>query len=119
MAEKKFSGLGGPLQGAEIQADYDSAEQIDKIRVGKTGVFFRDGLKTRFLAYPEIERAFIRVQETRSRMCCGQANFNYFRLVFVNGGKEIANVMSEDEKETDRALAAIAARGVATGFIKA
>ena len=51
-------------------------------------------------------------------MCCGQANFNYFRVVFVHGGKEVADYMSEKEKEMDDALAASAAHGVPTGFVK-
>lgn len=51
-------------------------------------------------------------------MCCGQANFNYFRLVFVKDGKEFADVMSENEKAMDDALAEIAAHGVAVGYVK-
>ena len=118
MAEKKFAGLNGPLESAELSADYDSAAVFERLRVGEKGAYFRDGLRTRCLLYSEIDRAFIRVQETRSRMCCGQANFNYFRVVFVHGGKEIADYMSEREKEMDDALAAIAAHGVPTGFVK-
>ena len=52
-------------------------------------------------------------------MCCGQANFNYFRVVFVHGGKEFAEYLSENENAMDEALAEIAARGIATGFVKA
>ena len=51
-------------------------------------------------------------------MCCGQADFDYYRVVFVHDGKEFADYMSEKEKLMDDALAAIGAHGVATGFIK-
>ena len=118
MAEKRFAGINGTLESAELSADYDSAAVFEKLRVGEKGVYFRDGLRTRYLPYDSIDRAFIRVQETRSRMCCGQANFNYFRIVFVHDGKEFADYLSEKEKETDDALAAIAAHGVPTGFVK-
>ncbi|MCR5089948.1 MAG: hypothetical protein K6C08_10605 [Oscillospiraceae bacterium] len=114
MAEKLF--VNGQTE--EVRSDYESAKQFEKVRVGSLGVYFRDGLKTRYIKYQEVDRAFIRIQETRSRMCCGQANFNYFRLVFVKDGKEFADVMSENEKAMDDALAEIAAHGVAVGYVK-
>lgn len=118
MADKRFAGVNGNVDSPEVNADFDSAQVFEKLRVGSLGVYFRDGLKTRFIPYEYMDRAFIRVQETRSRMCCGQANFNYYRVVFVHDGKEFANYMSENEKATDEALAAIGAHGIPTGFIK-
>ena len=109
MAEKKFAGLDGPVESPEIRADYDGAPAYDRVRVGRLGVYYRDGFKIRFLAYDRLERAFIRVQEVRGRLCCGQANFAYYRLVLVSGGKEYQDVMSEKEAIMDQALAAIAA----------
>ena len=108
MADKTFAGLGGPVSGEDLEADFDTAQKFDKLKVGRLGVYYRDGFKTRFLAYNKLERAFIRVQEVRGRMCCGQAFFAYFRMVFVSGGKEYADVLSEDEKAMDAALSAIA-----------
>ena len=119
MAEKKFAGINGTVDSPEVNSDFEAAKVYEKLRVGELGVYFRDGLKTRFIPFDYIDRAFIRVQETRSRMCCGQANFNYFRVVFVHDGKEFADYMSENEKKTDEALAEIAAHGVTTGFVKA
>ena len=116
MAEKKFAGVNGAVETPEVNADFESARVFDKLRVGELGVFFRDGLKTRFIPYDYMDRAFIRVQETRGRMCCGQANWYYYRIVFVNDNKEFADYMSE--KDMDDALAVIAAHGVATGFVK-
>ena len=118
MAEKKFAGVNGAVDTVEVNADFEQAKVFDKLRVGDLGVFFRDGLKTRFIPYDYIDRAFIRVQETRGRMCCGQANWYYYRVVFVHEGKEFADYMSEKEKDMDDALAAIAAHGVTTGFVK-
>ena len=119
MANKTFSGLGGPVSTPEVNADYDSAEVFDKVRVGKLGVYFRDGFKTRFMEYRGLERVFIRVQQVNGRMCCGNATFEYYRLVFVAGGKEIADVISENEKAMDAALARIGelAPSVAIGFV--
>ena len=108
MAEKTFAALSGPISDSTVAADFDGAQKYDKLKVGKLGVYYRDGFKTRFLAYDKLEQAFIRVQEVRGSMCCGQAIFSYFRMVFVSGGKEYADIMSEDEKAMDAALAAIA-----------
>ena len=107
MAEKKFATPDGAVQGAELTADYESAQKFDAVRVGKLGVYYRSGLKTVFLAYPTLERAFIRIQEVNGRMCCGSTTFAYYRLVFIRGGKEYAEVMSESEQAMDAALAAI------------
>lgn len=118
MADKKFAGANGAVDSPEVNADYEGAKVFDKLRVGELGVFFRDGLKLKFIPYDAMDRAFIRVQETRGRMCCGQANWYYYRMVFVRKGREFADYMSEKEKEMDDALAEIAAHGVATGFVK-
>ena len=118
MAEKKFAGVNGSVDSPEVSADFEAAKVFDKRRVGELGAYFRDGFKTKYIPYEYMDRAFIRIQETRGRMCCGQANFNYFRIVFVHDGKEFADYMSEKEKEMDDALAEIAAHGVATGFVK-
>ena len=108
MAEKKFAGLRGPVEDAAVGADFESAQNFEALRVGKLGVYYREGFKTRFFSYEELERAFLRVQEVRGRMCCGQAYFAYFRMVLVAGGKEYDYAMSEKEQLMRDALAAIA-----------
>ncbi len=118
MAERKFTGASAAEAGEDLNRDYENAKCYDKLRVGELGVYFRDGLKTRHIPYTDMDRVFIRVQETRSRMCCGQANFNYYRIVFVRDGKEFADYLSEKEAMMDEALAVIAAHGVATGFVR-
>lgn len=113
MAEKKFAGLNGPVVDVNVENDFDSAARFDKVWVGKLGVFFRDGFKTRFIAYELLDRVFIRIQEVNGKLCCGNTVLQYFRLVFVKDGKEIADVMSENEKAMDDALALIAANAPA------
>ena len=103
MAEKRF------VSAAET-ADFEQAQVFDKLRVGELGVYFRDGLRNRFVPYGDIDRAFIRIHEVNGRMCCGNAVFHYFRMVFVRDGKEFADMVSEKENVMDQALAAIAAK---------
>ena len=120
MAERKFHGPGGAISSPELSADFEAAESFDKVRVGKLGVYWREGFRLRALPYGSFERVFIRIQEVNGKLCCGKAVFQYFRLVFVRGGKEYADVMSEDEAAMDAALARIAELSPETqiGFVK-
>ncbi len=118
MADKKFSTTGGTVDTPEVNTDYDNAKVFDKLRIGSLGVYFRDGLRVKYIPYSEMDRAFIRVQQTQARMCCGQANLDYFRMVFVHDGKEFADILSEKESIMDAALAEIASHGVTTGFVE-
>ncbi|MBR5094757.1 MAG: hypothetical protein IK095_06650 [Oscillospiraceae bacterium] len=107
MAGKKFT---GPVAGQDIAAlaaDYEQADRFDRVRVGALGAYYRVGFRVKAIPYARMERAFIRVQQVRGRMCCGEATFVYFRLVFLVDGREICDNMSEDEKAMDAALAKI------------
>ena len=97
----KFSTPEGRQETPELTADYESAERFEKTRVGTLGVYFPSGFGTKFIPYSYLDRAFIRVHEVDGKLCCGN-------LVFVHDGKEFADVISENEKLTDAALAAIA-----------
>ena len=113
MSEKRFAGPVEGLDGTALAADYEIAAAYDKLRVGKLAVYYRDGFRVKAIPYARMERAFIRVQEVRGRMCCGQAFFAYFRMVLVAGGKEYDYAMSEKEQLMRDALAAIAANAPA------
>lgn len=118
MADKKFAGIDGVVNDAQVAQDYESAQSFDKLRVGKLGVYFRSGFKIRFIPYGEIERAFIRIHEVNGKLCCGSSVFQYFRMVFVHGGREYADIISEDEAAMDSALALIHERApeITIGF---
>ena len=120
VSEKKFHSPAGVVTGTAVAADFESAQPFDHAFVGARGVYYRDGFKTKFVPYTSLERAFIRIQEVNGRMCCGRAVFAYFRLILVVDGKEWGDIMSEDEKAMDDALAAIAQRSpdTAIGFVK-
>ncbi len=107
MAEKRFAGPVEGLDQAALSADYESAERFDKLRVGTLAVYYRDGFRVKAVPYAKMQRAFIRVQQVRGKLCCGQAFFDYFRMVFLVDGKEICDNVSEDEKAMDAALAKI------------
>ena len=107
MAEKKFAGPVEGLDQTALRDDYEGAERFDKLRVGALAVYYRDGFRVKAVPYARMERAFIRIQQVRGRMCCGETAFFYYRIVFLVDGREIADNMSEDEKAMDEALALI------------
>ena len=107
MSDKLFHAISGRIDSPEITADFEHAEKYDRIRVGKAGVYFRDGFKTVFLDYASMERVFIRIQEVNLKTCCGGSTAAYYKLVFVVGGKELCMVFMEKENAADAALAAI------------
>ena len=115
----RFTGIHGRIKDPAVAEEYERAERVDKVRVGKTGVFFPYNLSIKYIPYKYIDRVFIRINEVNGRMCCGKAVFQYFRLVFVRDGREFIDAISEDEKAMDDALAAIAenAPQVAIGFV--
>ena len=115
----RFTGIHGRITDPAVAEEYEGAERFDKVRVGNTGVFVPYNLSIKYIPYKYIDRVFIRINEVNGRMCCGKAVFQYFRLVFVRDGKEFIDVISEDEKAMDDALAAIAEKApdVAIGFV--
>lgn len=107
MAEKSFRTPSGTVESAEITADYNNAEKFEQVKIGNLGVYYRSGFSVHFLPYSSMERVFIRIHEVNGRLCCGNTTFSYYKLVFVCGGKEIADIISENEKLMDAALARI------------
>ena len=69
MAVKAFDGINGRVDSAEVLHDFENSTKLDRVYIGKLGVFFRDLLKMRFLYYSLLERVFIRVQEVNLRTC--------------------------------------------------
>lgn len=106
MADIKIIGSGS-VSAEQAAQDFESAKVFDKLRVGKLGVYYKSGFKTRLIPYGEMDRVFIRIHEVNGKLCCGSSVFQYFRVVFVKDGKEFADVISENESAMDDALAAI------------
>ena len=104
----KFSTTRGKLESAELSDDYEKAEVFEKTHIGSLGVFYSSGFSIKFISFEELDQAFIRIHEVDGKLCCGKATFYYYRLVLVVNGKEITDIMSENEDILDQALAAIA-----------
>ncbi len=101
---KKFYDISGVHGCAVLEQDYTAAEQFDNVYVGDIGVYYRDGFRIKHIPYDYMERVFLRIQEVNGKLCCGSTVFQYFRLVFVCGGREIADDISENESAYRAAL---------------
>ena len=96
--------------------DYKNAPAIGRVRFGKLCFYYRDlGVKY-YVPYDYIERAFIRISETHPD---DSPAIYYYRLILVHGGKEFANLIFNEEKDADDALARLSecAPDMAVGYI--
>lgn len=112
----KFKAVGdSTLDESVLESDYEAAEVFWKARLGKSCLYYLSLFKTAYLPLSEISRAFIRVETTVSRVCCGPAEFNSYYLILCRDGSELASVELDSEVKADRLLAAIAERGIPVG----
>ena len=100
----KIISLSGGSVSPEIENDYSSAPVFDRLRIGKTGVFLPSGFKVKYIPYDCFDRAYVMVHETRARMCCASTDFEYYRMVFMNGEACTADFMSENKEAMHAAL---------------
>ena len=101
---RKFHDVSGKGSSEALEADFAAAEKFDNVYVGGLGVYYRDGFRMKHIPYDYAQRVFLRIQEVDGKLCCGSTVFQYFRLVFVCGGKEIADAISENESQYRAAL---------------
>lgn len=79
--------------------DYQAAEEIGRVRLGKLCLYYRDlGVKY-YVPYEYIDRAFTRISE-----CAPDDSpaYYYYRLILVHDGKEFANLIFNEEEDVDK-----------------
>lgn len=85
-------------------ADYNSAEEIGRVRLGKLCLYYKDLGKKYCVPYEYIERSFCRVSECHPD---DSPAYYYYRLILVHGDKEFANLIYEKgdaEGDVDRII---------------
>ena len=79
--------------------DYNSAEVIGRVSLGKLCMYYRDlGVKF-YVPYEYIDRSFTRISECQPD---DSPAYYYYRLILVHGEKEFANLIFNHEEEVDR-----------------
>lgn len=85
--------------------DYNAAEAIGRVRLGKLCLYYRDlGVKY-YVPYDYIDRAFTRINE-----CAPDDGpiIHYYRLILVHGEREFANLIFNEERDVDAIHARLA-----------
>ena len=78
--------------------DYNTAEEIGRVRLGKLCLFYRDLGKKYYVPYDYIDRAFTRISECQPD---DSPAYYYYRLILVHGDKEFANLIFNKEEEVE------------------
>lgn len=73
----------------ELKTEYKAARKIGKAALGENHLFCRKFLKTEFIAYSEIYRAFRRVQCIDMKMCCARGKLQLENIVLMDKKEEI------------------------------
>ena len=104
----------------DLEQEYTQAQDLGKLRLGESLLFFRKFSGVSFLPYGQITRVWLRQEEVRARMCCATANFDQFYLVMActDGQERRGQVL--DKPTGQQCLDHIAAQNpsVKIGYIK-
>ena len=96
----KFKGVDKKRIGDQEHIDdYNAAQEIGRVRLGKLCLYYRDlGVKY-YVPYEYIDRAFTRISECQPD---DSPAYFYYRLILVHGEKEFANLIFNEEADVDR-----------------
>ena len=78
--------------------DYNSAEKIGRVSIGKLCLYYRDLGKKYYVPYEYIHRAFTRISECQPD---DSPAYYYYRLILVHDEKEFANLIFNEESDVD------------------
>lgn len=87
-----------------LDAEFAAALPFGKVRLGQTHLFFRKFLGWQMVEPANAVRIFRRVEEVNAKMCCGRANFDIDKLVFVDANGEFELIVAEGDPEEAQAL---------------
>jgi len=80
----------------EVDLDFDGAKAYMRVKLGQSYIFWKKGLKWNAIAIKDVERAFRRVEEVKTKVCCGPANFDIERLILVLKNQETLDIRIGD-----------------------
>lgn len=89
----KFYSLTSTEENTEnLQAEYKTAQEIGKLRLGTKRLYFRSARKIFYIPYNEIHRYFRRVMLVPAKLCCGKGDFAIEHLVICDADNELAQI---------------------------
>ena len=103
MAEKQMRYTKG--NDAALDQEFQSAVPYSKVKLGKTTLFWRFGLRWYQISLNQVQRIFRRVEQVVGRLCCGGQNFVIERLVLIlKDGSEVVIHIGDDVQPAAEAL---------------
>ena len=96
----KFKGVSKEIVDDQAHIDdYNAAEEIGRVRLGKLCLYYRDLGKKYCVPYEYIDRRFTRISTVEPE---DSPAYFYYRLILVHGEKEFANLIFKKEEDVDR-----------------
>lgn len=88
-----------------LDADFEAAARYGKVKPGNTAIFWKTGLRWRYLPMSDIQRIFRRVEPVYGKLCCGGKSFLIEWLVLaLHDGNELVIHIGDDAKVQAQAL---------------
>ncbi len=107
---KLYAMNGEPFKDAELLAEHAAAREIGILKLGEKNLFFRVRLRTYFIPYTDIDRAFRRVFTVPANVCCGKGQMEMENLVICDAEKEIAQIQLPGTKAAKEVIRELGVR---------
>ena len=103
-----------------LEQDYAQAQNMGRVHLGGSCLFFRKFSGASYLPYSHILRAWLRQEEVKARMCCATANFDQFFLVAACADGQERRGQVIDKASGQACLDHISAKNpsVKSGYVK-
>ena len=75
-----------------LRAEYKTAQEIGRIRLGGRHFYFRSARRVFYIPYTEIHRYFRRVMLVPAKLCCGRGDLAVEHLVVCDADRELAQI---------------------------
>ncbi len=70
-------------ENAALDKEFENAASFDHVKLGDNHIFWRKGFRWYVIAIEQVTRAYRRVEEVKTKVCCGPANFDIQKLMLV------------------------------------
>ena len=96
-----------PAPAEQLEADFNTAQNLGKVRLGSGWLFFKKFSGISYLPYDRIVHAWLRLEEVSAKMCCGRANFDQFYLMVEDADGKVQRCELGSREKVDQVLAHI------------
>lgn len=88
-----------------LDREFEQGVAKGKVKLGENTIFWKKGLRWYGVKIEQVERIYRRVEEVKSKLCCGSANFDIQKLMLqLKGGGELAVLISEGDVKAAESL---------------